>query len=218
VQDSIDRAVARVRAERPATLPAGTTDAVSQIIDQARTRGYCFGVVDRTGQVVADRYVTSSDPIPQIAASVPYNFMERPGTPLDPWFVAPDPIAISATHSPEPFRRGDWQHADADRHEHQRSAERCRSGRRQRRHGARPTPAGPPGNLGLGTRLDVLRLGHADLPADGHTRPWRQLTNAASQITNAIVPAPAGSDRPAPRRPDRPTALRSLRAGRPATG
>ena len=26
--------------------------------------------------------------------------------PPDPWFVAPDPIAISATHSPEPFRRG----------------------------------------------------------------------------------------------------------------
>jgi peptidoglycan/xylan/chitin deacetylase (PgdA/CDA1 family) len=88
--------------------PAGraTTDAVPQIIDQARARGYCFGVVDRTGQVVADRYVTSSEPIPQIAAPVPYNFMERPGAPPDPWFVAPDPIAISATHSPEPFRRG----------------------------------------------------------------------------------------------------------------
>jgi hypothetical protein len=88
--------------------PAGraTTDAVPRIIDEAWERGYCFGVVDRTGQVVADRYVTSSEPIPQIAAPVPYNFMERPGTPPDPWFVAPDPIAISATHSPEPFRRG----------------------------------------------------------------------------------------------------------------
>ena len=92
----------------PIDTPAGgaTTDAVPQIIDQARARGYCFGVVDRTGQVVADRYVSSSKPIPQIAGPVPYNFMERPGTPPDPWFVAPDPIAISATHSPEPFRRG----------------------------------------------------------------------------------------------------------------
>ena len=92
----------------PIDTPAGraTTDAVPQIIDQARARRYCFGVVDRTGQVVADRYVTSSEPIPQIAAPVPYNFMERPGTPPDPWFVAPDPIGISATHSPEPFRRG----------------------------------------------------------------------------------------------------------------
>jgi peptidoglycan/xylan/chitin deacetylase (PgdA/CDA1 family) len=92
----------------PIDTPAGraTTDAVPLIIDAARQRGYCFGVVDRTGQVVADRYVSSGEPIPQIAAPVPYNFMERPGTPPDPWFVAPDPIAISATHGPEPFRRG----------------------------------------------------------------------------------------------------------------
>ena len=92
----------------PIDTPAGraTTDAVPQIIDAARERGYCFGVVDRTGQVIADRYVTSNRRIPQIAAPVPFNFMERPGTPPDPWFVAPDPIAISATHSPEPFRRG----------------------------------------------------------------------------------------------------------------
>jgi uncharacterized repeat protein (TIGR01451 family) len=92
----------------PIDTPAGraTTDAVPQIIDQARARGFCFGVVDRTGQVVADRYVSSGEPIPQIANPVPYNFMERPGTPPDPWFVAPDPIAISASHSPASFERG----------------------------------------------------------------------------------------------------------------
>jgi uncharacterized repeat protein (TIGR01451 family) len=92
----------------PIDTPAGqaTTDAVPRIIDQARARGYCFGVVDRTGQVVADRYVASSRPIPQIANPVPYNFMERPGTPPDPWFVAPDPIAIAADHSPAAFQRG----------------------------------------------------------------------------------------------------------------
>jgi peptidoglycan/xylan/chitin deacetylase (PgdA/CDA1 family) len=41
------------------TAGAQTVKAVGQIIDQARQRGYCFGTVDHTGHVVADRYVPS---------------------------------------------------------------------------------------------------------------------------------------------------------------
>jgi hypothetical protein len=51
----------------PIDTPAGaaTVQAVGQIIDRARELGYCFGVVDRSGHVVADRYVSSGRPIPQ---------------------------------------------------------------------------------------------------------------------------------------------------------
>jgi Polysaccharide deacetylase len=92
----------------PIDTPAGaaTVEAVSQILPMARAMGYCWGKVDRTGQVVADRYVSTGRPIPQIENPVPYNFMERAGTPPDPWFVAPDPIDISATHSPSTFVQG----------------------------------------------------------------------------------------------------------------
>ncbi|GAA4568808.1 polysaccharide deacetylase family protein [Planotetraspora kaengkrachanensis] len=92
----------------PIDTPAGaaTVDAVRQILPAARAMGYCWGKVDHTGQVVADRYVSSGKPIPQITNPVPYNFLERPGTPPEPWFVAPDPIAISATHGPSTFVPG----------------------------------------------------------------------------------------------------------------
>ncbi len=51
----------------PIDTPAGlaTSDAVPMIIDRGRAMGYCFGKVDRSGQVVADRYVSSDRPIPQ---------------------------------------------------------------------------------------------------------------------------------------------------------
>src|SRR3954471_13575640 len=92
----------------PIDTPAGaaTVEAVSQILPMAREMGYCWGKVDHTGQVVADRYVSTGKPIPQIENPVPYNFLERAGTPPDPWFVAPDPIGISATHSPSTFTQG----------------------------------------------------------------------------------------------------------------
>ena len=43
----------------PVDTPAGaaTVQALGQIIDIARSRGYCFGVTDHTGEVVASRYV-----------------------------------------------------------------------------------------------------------------------------------------------------------------
>jgi hypothetical protein len=34
------------------------------IIDAARQQGYCFGVVDDKGNVVADRAVSSGEPAP----------------------------------------------------------------------------------------------------------------------------------------------------------
>jgi peptidoglycan/xylan/chitin deacetylase (PgdA/CDA1 family) len=86
----------------PIDTPAGqaTSDAVPLIIDRARALGYCFGKVDRTGQVVGDRYVSTGAPIPQATNPVPYNFLERAGTPPASWFVAPDGLGIDATHSP----------------------------------------------------------------------------------------------------------------------
>jgi hypothetical protein len=83
-----------------------TSDAVPMIIDRGRALGYCFGKVDRSGQVVADRYVSSGKPIPQATNPVPYDFLERAGTPPGQWFVAPDGLAIDATHSPAGFVRG----------------------------------------------------------------------------------------------------------------
>src|SRR3954451_355927 len=114
-QQTADGIVSRLRPgaiiglhDGPIDTPAGlaTSDAVPQIIDRARALGYCFGRVDRTGQVVADRYVSSGRPIPQATNPVPYNFLERPGTPPGAWFVAPDGLGIDATHSPATFARG----------------------------------------------------------------------------------------------------------------
>src|SRR3954469_24360673 len=108
-QQTVDGIISRLRPgaimgmhDGPIDTPAGlaTSDAVPQIIDRARALGYCFGKVDRTGQVVADRYVSSDTPIPQATNPVPYNFLERAGTPPWNWFVAPDGLGIDATHSP----------------------------------------------------------------------------------------------------------------------
>src|SRR3954468_18484815 len=108
-QQTVDGIVSRLRPgaiiglhDGPIDTPAGlaTSDAVPQIIDRARALGYCFGKVDRTGQVVGDRYVSSDAPIPQMTNPVPYNFLERAGTPPAQWFVAPDGLGIDATHTP----------------------------------------------------------------------------------------------------------------------
>ena len=85
---------------------AGSVEALGQIIDVARSRGFCFGVTDHTGEVVASRYVSSGKRIPQIVNPVPYNFLVRPGTPPEPYVFAESPIRITATHSPATFAPG----------------------------------------------------------------------------------------------------------------
>ena len=85
---------------------AGSVEALGLIIDAARERGFCFGVTDHTGEVVASRYVASGRRIPQIVNPVPYNRLVRPGTPPPPYVFAESPITIAATHSPATFAAG----------------------------------------------------------------------------------------------------------------
>jgi uncharacterized repeat protein (TIGR01451 family) len=95
----------------PADTPAGaaTVDAAGQIIDVARSLGYCFGVVDPSGQVVADRYVSSKRPIPPLRNPVPYHRLEFGTEDMlpDPWVFELGPLTLSATHSPSTFTQGD---------------------------------------------------------------------------------------------------------------
>ena len=92
----------------PNDTPAGaaSVEALGQIIDGARALGYCFGVFDRSGEVVASRYVTSRNRIPRIVNPVPYNVLVRPGTPPEPYVFAESPIRMAATHSPATFAPG----------------------------------------------------------------------------------------------------------------
>jgi uncharacterized repeat protein (TIGR01451 family) len=85
---------------------AGSVEALGQIIDIARSRGFCFGVTDHTGEVVASRYVASGRRIPEIVNPVPYNALVRPGTPPEPYVFVESPITIAATHSPATFAPG----------------------------------------------------------------------------------------------------------------
>jgi uncharacterized repeat protein (TIGR01451 family) len=85
---------------------AGSVEALGQIIDAARALGFCFGVTDHTGQVVASRYVSSERRIPRIVNPVPYNALVRPGTPPEPFVFTESPIRIAATHSPATFAPG----------------------------------------------------------------------------------------------------------------
>jgi uncharacterized repeat protein (TIGR01451 family) len=85
---------------------AGSVEALGQIIDLARANGFCFGVTDHTGEVVASRYVSSDRRIPQIVNPVPYNALVRPGTPPEPYVFVESPITIGATHSPATFAPG----------------------------------------------------------------------------------------------------------------
>ena len=77
----------------PIDTPAGlaTSDAVPMIIDRGRALGYCFGKVDRSGQVVADRYVSlgQADPAGR-RTRCRTTSSSGPGTPPAEWFVAPD--------------------------------------------------------------------------------------------------------------------------------
>jgi uncharacterized repeat protein (TIGR01451 family) len=95
----------------PIDTPAGaaTVEAVRQSIDQARALGYCFGVVDDTAHVVADRYVSSGQPIPRTTKPVPYRLPLVSGTPdrlPRPFVRVPSPLQIAATHAPARFVRG----------------------------------------------------------------------------------------------------------------
>lgn len=85
---------------------AGSVEALAQLIDLARSRGFCFGVTDHTGEVVASRYVSSGRRIPAIVNPVPYNALVRPGTPPEPYVFVSSPIEIAATHSPATFAPG----------------------------------------------------------------------------------------------------------------
>jgi peptidoglycan/xylan/chitin deacetylase (PgdA/CDA1 family) len=93
----------------PVDSPAGqaTVDAVPLIIDAARARGYCFGTVDRAGQVVANRYVSSGQPIPTVTNPVPYLPLAYPGSAPAPAVTVPQPLKLAATHSPAVFVRGE---------------------------------------------------------------------------------------------------------------
>jgi hypothetical protein len=87
----------------PIDSPAGqaTVDAEKLIIDGARAAGYCFGTIDRAGNVAADRYVPTTHPIPQIVNPVPYiPLAGYTGTPPAPWTLVPQPLQIRAAHSP----------------------------------------------------------------------------------------------------------------------
>lgn len=91
------------------TSGAATVVAVGQIIDRARELGYCFGVPDHTGQVVADRYVASNQEVPQITNPVPYRLPLVFGVPEQippPSVRIPSPIQVTATHAPATFQRG----------------------------------------------------------------------------------------------------------------
>jgi uncharacterized repeat protein (TIGR01451 family) len=95
----------------PIDTPAGaaTVEAVGMIIDRARELGYCFGVVGQSGHVVADRYVSSGAPIPEITNPVPYHLPLAFGTAdriPGPWVRIPSPLHLSAAHAPAHFSRG----------------------------------------------------------------------------------------------------------------
>ena len=95
---------------RPGRLARGPGDGRLGAADhrrRARQRGYCFGTVDKAGQVVANRYVSSGIAIPTVTAPVPYLPLAYAGTPPAPSVTVPQPLRITATHSPAVFVRGD---------------------------------------------------------------------------------------------------------------
>jgi peptidoglycan/xylan/chitin deacetylase (PgdA/CDA1 family) len=91
------------------TAGAATVEAVGMIIDRARELGFCFGVPDETGHVVADRYVASNRPVPEVTNPVPYLMPLAFGVPADippPSVRIPSPVRLTATHVPATFGRG----------------------------------------------------------------------------------------------------------------
>ncbi len=86
----------------PVDSPAGqaTEDSIPLIIDAARQRGYCFGTVDPTGMVSANRYVSGGQAFPQVTNPVPYLPLAYAGTPPAPSFTVPQPLRIKPAHAP----------------------------------------------------------------------------------------------------------------------
>lgn len=66
-------------------------------------------MVDPSGQVVADRYVSSNRRIPPLANPVPYHRLEFGTEDMlpDPWVFELGPLTLSVTHSPSTFTQGD---------------------------------------------------------------------------------------------------------------
>ncbi|TDD48231.1 polysaccharide deacetylase family protein [Nonomuraea terrae] len=73
----------------PYDTPAGpgTNGALALLIDAARELGYCFGTVDRHGDVVADRLIPANQPIPVVENPVPYAPLVFPGEPPEPYVI-----------------------------------------------------------------------------------------------------------------------------------
>ena len=56
--------------------------------------------------MVAGRYTNSGQAIPQITNPVPYIPPAYPGTNPSPWVHVPQPLRVTAAHSPAVFVRG----------------------------------------------------------------------------------------------------------------
>lgn len=62
--------------------------ALPLIIDDIRAAGLCFGTFDSTGAIVADRYVSSGEPIPTVVDAVPYlPLLFGGGLPPEPYVI-----------------------------------------------------------------------------------------------------------------------------------
>ncbi|WP_157574886.1 polysaccharide deacetylase family protein [Jiangella muralis] len=73
-------------------------EALPLMIDDIRAAGLCFGTFDSTGAIVADRYVSSGEPIPSIENAVPYlPLLFGGGLPPEPYeIITPTPLGAAA--------------------------------------------------------------------------------------------------------------------------
>ena len=80
----------------PIDTPAGaaTVEALPLIIDAARRRGYCFGLLDDQNRVVAARHVPTQRRIPSIINPVPYLPLQFADglTPPNPYLIVDHPF------------------------------------------------------------------------------------------------------------------------------
>lgn len=70
-------------------------EALPLMIDDIRAAGLCFGTFDSTGAIVADRYVSSGEPIPSVVNAVPYlPLLFGGGLPPEPYeIIVPTPLS-----------------------------------------------------------------------------------------------------------------------------
>ena len=96
IVDGLEPGVMIILHDGPIDTPAGAAviEALPQIIDAARQRGYCFGVVDSQSRVVAARHVSTERRIPSITRPVPYlPLLFADGlTPPDPYVIVNHPF------------------------------------------------------------------------------------------------------------------------------